>query len=66
MFKPIRKDVRIARSADSPDGSVRPWGEPITEDWRDTRPGRYAVTGTFIEPPDQPETKTGDSVDPSK
>jgi len=63
VSKRIRKNVRIAESPDLSEGSVRPWGEPADENWRDKRPGRYAVTGTFIKPPDQSEAKPDDARD---
>jgi len=57
MFKRLKKDVRIAKSPEVAPGGLRPWADHANENWRDTRPGHYAITGTFIKLPDRPETR---------
>jgi hypothetical protein len=55
MFKHIRKDVRIAKSADFAESDMRRWRDPSETKGRDNRPGHYSITGAFIQLDDSPK-----------
>jgi hypothetical protein len=62
MLDPLRKRVRIVKSAEFPEAEIRRWREPTERKGRDNRPGFYSITGAFIELPERSEANSNDST----
>lgn len=63
-FQPLKREFRIVRSRAFAD-ALRLGGRPVDERQRDGRPGRYTVSGSFVQLPagELPDSEQPDSRD---